>query len=184
MRVERNGENVRVVREVGRDQCMCNISKGTAIQLAKDLLKACGIVFQETTVGDELKTASEQTGVYSGMSLDEIQTEAGKVYDQLRYDIGDGYVDKTLALLIANLAARVKEQKDQVDANLSGIRYANLQLGKLEWVEEPTNVMYSHGSGKGQCIHNRGKVWFHLTGPEEALQLIKVLDQYIDEASR
>lgn len=73
------------------------------------------------------------------MNLKEIQRQAEVIGSEDRFphvvrDI------RCLAMLIANLAARMQEIEGQVDANHSGVRYANLQLGKLEQVIDEADV--------------------------------------------
>jgi len=71
------------------------VSKREALQLAKDLLDACG---------------EPEPTVFSGMTLDEIQSLA-----KFRGKYSPGGSDAEAALeLIANLAARMKEQKEPI----------------------------------------------------------------------
>lgn len=165
--VERISDGSGRVQIKGPFDCKWLIWKETALQLAKDLLKACGarmvvdlpdpLTVQTAT---EVLKKFDEPEVYSGMSLDEIQDAAGKLYEGT-----PDLCKEELALLIANLAVRVKEQTQEKPV-----------------VED--QKLFLHGSGKGHCIHKRGKEWFHLSGAEEALQLIDLLNKYIDEEQK
>ncbi len=125
------------------------LSKSKAIQLAKDLLMACGAKVvadlpdpltvqtakEVLDMFDELKTATQirgQTGVFSGMSLDEIQKKAGEFREDVILSRKNPYLAE-LAFLIANLAARVKElnltvqSKKAIDAFKESKTYRKIQ---------------------------------------------------------
>lgn len=115
--------------------CGSVLDRKEAIQLAKDLLMACdvkimvdipfgidywiGVPGPKTTSepkvgvdagGNEAVTITADPPAHSGMSLDEIQEQADRMFAE-RSDNMYLPTTKKILELIANLAARVKEQK-------------------------------------------------------------------------
>ena len=153
-----------------RNGLLFTITQKEALQLAKDLLEACGatVVADEFVMTateaveranarllmaeymaptqepkhpascpcnkcfsellEEIANAEKKSEVSSGMSLDEIQRKASNIHRN--YPLWDG--GQELARLIANLAARMKENEDQAERNRL-VTCSNLgRIGALE----------------------------------------------------